>query len=218
MTSAKLLFVIIVSLGINSASAIEVDSLLSRVYERIAIGKFQYKMVRELDYDMGGGTKDYTQQQWQTKIGFVSKELLGFNFEILDKDRILCFANEEYVEKNLAGATLKETSGNEATKELKGLSSLYNSLITLRNIIPVLLSANDIIREVREEKDAYVFVCNLGKRRIQNLGAAFDEMKTDYDFVYRIYVDNISLIPYRIVQRYGSSEIRTKFEGITVIN
>ncbi|WP_164109247.1 MULTISPECIES: hypothetical protein [Sphingobacterium] len=52
MAPVKLL-VIIVFLGVNSAIAVEVDSLLSRVYERIVVGKFQYKMVRELDYGYG---------------------------------------------------------------------------------------------------------------------------------------------------------------------
>ncbi|WP_164122407.1 MULTISPECIES: hypothetical protein [Sphingobacterium] len=217
MAPVKLL-VIIVFLGVNSAIAVEVDSLLSRVYERIVVGKFQYKMVRELDYDMGAGTRDYTKQQWQTKLVFFNKDLFGFNFEILDGDRIFCFADEEYQEKNLAGVMVEERSGSEAILELQRLSSLYNSLVTLRNVIPLLLETDDIIREVREEKDAYVFVCNIGKRRIQNLGAAFDKMTTEYDFVYRVYVDKASMIPYRIVQRYGDSEIRTTFEGITVIN
>lgn len=218
MMGIKLLFLLIGALSVRPTHALEVDSLLQLVYQKIAVGKFNYQMIRELDYDMGDGMRDYMKEQWNTKIDFANDNLLGIRFEILGKNGFLYFNGEEYLEKSKDGIIKKRSQGLKALEDIRHLSPLYNSLVTIRNVIPLILRLDDISQEVKEEKEDYVFVCNLGNRRIQNLGTAFDKMTTEYDFVYRIYVDKASLMPYRIVQRYGGSEIRTTFEGITVIN
>jgi peroxiredoxin len=57
---------------------------------------------------------------------------------------------------------------------------------------------------------------NAGKRRIQNLGKAFDSMTTKYNIVYKLLIDKESYLPFEVLQKNDIDEdyIKTTFLGI----
>lgn len=100
------------------------------------------------------------------------------------------------------------------------LSFFYNSIISLRNVLPLLIndstSRKSIADTVINNTNYSLVTVNIGKRRIQNLGNAFDAMQTKDAFIYKIAVRKDNYLPYQVVQMYDLSRdfIKTTFASI----
>lgn len=143
----------------------------------------------------------------------------GFKYQINDATLSDFFNGTEKFELNKATKTI-QINNNVQKKDFKSLSYLYNSILTLRNILPAIIEDKNSIKTVTQtiiNNHPYeVVTINIGKRRIQNLGEGFDAMQTKSNFIYKLTIDKISNIPIEVLQKndLNGDFIKTNFSNI----
>jgi peroxiredoxin len=194
------------------------DSLLTETSQKLhAIKRLAYVSTRELNYP----SENYlAHSKWQVVCDFDSADTLtGFRYQVEDSSlKEIYNGTEKFVlnKKNMS----MEVDDHPVKGYFQRLAFLYNSIITLRNILPRVINDPTITKSV---VDTFVndlpctqITLNLGKRRIQNLGRGLDIMSTKYNFIYKILLTKSDHMPYGIVQMddANSDRITTFFTYI----
>jgi thiol-disulfide isomerase/thioredoxin len=91
-------------------------------------------------------------------------------------------------------------------------SFFYNSVITLKNALPAIISDREIEKLLRDtsinHRNFYIITLTMHKKTISNLGNHFDEMTQERNIIYTITIDAKSLLPVTIRQ---ANSINTDF-------
>lgn len=180
---------------------------------------FSYDIKRELNY----ASENYHNiSEWSCYFLFdISNGAVGFKYQITDAASNDFFNGTEKFELNKANKTI-QINNNPQKQDFKSLSYLYNSIVTLRNILPLIISDQNSAKTVSDtiiDNHPYELITiNTGKRRIQNLGEGFDAMQTKYNFIYKITIDKISNMPMVILQKndLNNDFIKTNFTNINI--
>jgi thiol-disulfide isomerase/thioredoxin len=178
-----------------------------------------YDLKRELNY----ASENYHNiSEWSCYLNFdTTNTTVGFKYQIVDSTSNDFFNGTEKFELNKASKTI-QINNNPKKQDFKSLSYLYNSIVTLRNILPLIISDQNSTKTVSDtiiDSHPYeVVTINIGKRRIQNLGEGFDAMQTKFNFIYKITIDKINNMPIEVLQKNELNDdfIKTNFTNINI--
>lgn len=196
----------------------EAISVLQKASDKLnGLTTLSYAIKRELNY----ASEDFHNiSEWLCYFNFdPTNATVGFKYQINDSKSSDFFNGTEKFELNKATKTI-QINDNPRKEDFQSLSYLYNSIVTLRNVLPLLIAdqnSNKTVTDTIINNHPYeVVTINMGKRRIQNLGEGFDEMKTKYNFIYKITIDKINNMPIEVLQKNDLNDdfIKTNFTNI----
>lgn len=194
------------------------NSILKKTSDKLnSLTTFTYDIRRELNY----ASENYHNiSDWSCYFNFdPTNSTVGFQYQVNDSTSSNLFNGTEKFELNKPAKTI-QINNNPQKNDFNSLSYLYNSIITLRNILPLLIADKNSIKSVKDTTiNNHLFevvAINIGKRRIQNLGEDFDTMQTKSDFIYKITIDKSNNLPMEILQKNDLNDdfIKTNFNNI----
>lgn len=210
---------------VHSQNVISSQQKANTVLEKISLKlnsltTFSYDIRRELNY----ASENYHNiSQWSCYFNFASNNTtVGFQYHVNDSTSSNFFNGTEKFELNKADKTI-QVNNTPRKKDFNNLSYLYNSIITLRNILPVLIAEQNSSKTVKDttinNNLLEIVTINIGNRRIQNLGGGFDTMQTKYNFIYKITLNKITNMPIEVLQKndLNNDYIKTNFTNINIV-
>ena len=196
----------------------EALAILQKTSDKLhGLSSIGYTLKRELNY----ASEHYRNiSKWSCYFHFDSSAApVAFKYQIRDSSSSHFFNGTEKFDLDDVSGEI-DVSNNLRKEDFEGLSYLYNSIVTLRNILPRIIANPDLIESfgdtIIDHHPCEVITLNAGKRRIQNLGEGFDIVKTDYNVVYRITIDRLRQMPVEILQSNDLNDdfIKTSFTSI----
>lgn len=181
------------------------------------ISSLSYNHTRELNF---ASNEYYNISNWECYYQFEpTKASIDFKYQIKELDLIDFYNGTERFYLN---ESTKHITINNGPKEqfFNSLSFLYNSPITLKNVLPLLTQDKILVSSLSDtiikNQVYYLVTFNLRNQRIQSLGKGFDLMKTPYDFIYKIVINKSNYLPLEIWQgnNHNSDFIKTTFTAI----
>lgn len=196
------------------------DSVMARVSRKLhTLKSIKYDDIRELNYP---SENYHVVSTWASYYDFKSTDTLaGFKYQIEDtaSKRVFNGTEEFFLDKKARTMQIDDHPGKN---NFRGLSFLYNSLVTLRNVFPILISDIAAVKTVSDttidRTSCILITADIGKRRIQNLGTGFDAMQTRNKFIYKIAVDKDTWLPLEVLQinDLNNDLIKTTFKNIEI--
>ena len=193
---------------------------LQKISDKLnSLTTFSYVIKRELNY----ASENYHHiTQWSCYFNFdPSNTIVGFQYQVNDSSSSHFFNGTEKFELSKGTKTI-QINNTPQKKDFNSLSYLYNSIVTLRNVLPLIIADENSSKAVKDTTiDNHSFelvTININKRRIQNLGEGFDKMRTKYDFIYKITIDRTTNMPIEILQKNDLNDdfIKTNFSNIDI--
>lgn len=196
-------------------------SVLQKVSNKLnGLTTLSYDLARELNY---ASENYHNNSEWLCYLNFELNDTpVGFKYQIKSSTSNEFFNGTEKFELDKTAKTIK-IKNNPQKNDFSSLSFFYNSIITLRNILPLLIADKNSIMVVKDTTiNNHLFevvTTNIGKRRIQNLGEDFDIMQTKSNFIYKITIDKSNNLPTEILQKNDLNDdfIKTNFNNIKTI-
>jgi peroxiredoxin len=212
------LFLVNTALAYSQNANRSADSVLEKISRGLrGINAIKYANTRELNYS----SENYHHiSKWTAYYDFQSTDrLTGFRYQIDDSASKQIFNGTEKFDLHHKARTI--TVNDSPTKNsFRQLSALYNSIVTLKNILPLIISDKNATKNIADtviNKKVYdLITINIGKRRIQNPGEGFDSMTTKYNFIYKIVSDKSTFLPLAVIQNNDANTdfIKTTFTNI----
>jgi thiol-disulfide isomerase/thioredoxin len=200
------------------AAASNTDSLLLKTAAALQnIQTLQYTLSREMYYP----ADDYHRTvSWNCFLDFTrSSNAAGCAYLVEDAGWKYVFNGTELFELDKKNKTAG-ISRLPQKKELEAGSFFYNSVLTLKNVLPLLAADASAVKTKKDtvinNENFWAVQVNVGKRRIQNLGLGLDVMQTPYDFFYTLILHPQTGMPYEVIQRFENSFIKTTFTSFAV--
>ena len=199
-------------------SQTSVDSLLGRVHKSLnSLKNLQYQNTRELNYS----SENYRHiSKWDVYHDFQKPDdRIGFKYQIEDSTSKQIFNGTEKFDLDKKIRTIK-VDNNPDEGSLNNHSAFYNSLITLKNVLPLIINDKSAIKAIADTTINNLsftsITVNIGKRRIQSLGKGFDAMATKSNFIYKIILEKESNLPFEVLQinDFNNDFIKTTFTNI----
>ena len=190
------------------------DSVLQKVSEKLnSLQSISYDLKRELNYP---SENYHRQSKWHEYFEFQRKDTLNFKYQIEDTTGKQIFNGTEKFDLDPKTKTI-EIIHHPNQESFQGLSALYNSILTLKNILHSIINDTAATKTFGDttfdNKAYYLITINFGKRRIKNLGNGFNPLKINS--VYEIIIDKKSRLPFGIIQHtYQTDFIKTSFLNI----
>ena len=176
-----------------------------------------YHNTRELNYS---SENYHNKTGWVGYLDFESTDtIIGFKYQIEDSTQKQFFNGTEKFELNKKTKTI-QINDHPVQNSFSNLSAFYNSIITLKNVLPALIKDETATKNLGDtiinKKSYYVIRFDIHKRRIQNLGSGFDAMQTKSNFIYKIIIDPNADLPFMVLQEndINSDFIKTTFTAI----
>lgn len=199
----------------DDAKALKAFTFTSKQLQLLKVVKYRYK--REFNYP----SEDYVSKAEGNMYVDFGKEndLVGFRYQYSADSAMSIFNNAEVFDTNLREKTIRVAHHVKATG-FEGKSALYNSIITLRNILPVVINDKSITKTVTDtlikNKTYNLLQFVLHNRLLNYLGTGFSTTTADLTFVYKIITDKNTGLPLTVLQtKVGSTDLnRTDFEAI----
>ena len=204
----------------NSTSTIAFDNLLlfRNVAKKLrAIKTISYHYNREFSYP---SESYHSKSSGEMYLDF-SKEndLVGFRYQYRDSIGLSVFNNAEAFDVNTHRKTIN-IAGKLNKSSFEGRSPIYNSIITLRNILPLVIEDQSIIKKVSDtliaNKSYYLLTFETQNKYPDYLGTGFSTTTQDLRFYNRLIVNKKTLLPLTLLQtKKGSKDLnRTDFTAI----
>ncbi|WP_346985815.1 TlpA disulfide reductase family protein [Chryseobacterium sp. POE27] len=182
-----------------------------------SVKTISYHYTREFIYP----AEDYhSKSEGEMYIDF-SKEndLTGFRYQYKDETGFSVFNNAELFETSEEDRTI-QISTKLKISDFEGLSALYNSMITMRNMLPTVIADRNMVKQVKDtligKKTFYLLSFQTQDMYPDYLGKAFKKTTQKIIFHNKIIVDKKSFLPVSYIQlKEGSRDInRTDFSDI----
>jgi thiol-disulfide isomerase/thioredoxin len=211
------LFLLLLQYG-YTYSQNSVTAVLDNVSQALNSYKnIRYTGTRELNYP---SENYHYNSKWIVYYDFQSTDTItGFKFQVEDSVSKQVFNGTEKFDLDKKAKTVK-IKERLNKKSFTSLSAFYNSIITLKNVLPLIgndPSATKAIADTTINNITYdMLTINIGKRRIQNLGNGFDSMTTKSNFIYKIIIRKDNHLPVEVVQMndLNNDYIKTRFTNI----
>ncbi|WP_316821927.1 TlpA disulfide reductase family protein [Pedobacter gandavensis] len=193
-------------------------AIFNQVNEKLASMKtVKYHYLREFNYPSAGYIN---KTEGEMYIDFAKEnDLTGMRFQYKDAQGFIIFNNSQLFNGNKKEQTIS-VSNIKAQKDLEGKSPLYNSLVTLRNALPLIIKDENIQKSITDtlinNKRYHVLQFFLQNKLLTYLGSDFSKVTKDLTFRYQIIVDKSTLLPLTILQTNANSQDlnRTDFKEI----
>lgn len=214
-----LLSLIIFYTSSSCQNSISKDGLANEVLKQVSkkinsLKSISYDIKRELNYS---SENYHNETNWTVYFNFKSADtIIGFKYQIENKTAKQVFNGTEEFEIDKKAKTLKINYQPDQIS-LSNPSAFYNSIITLKNVLPLIISDKTMIKTAVDttinNTSCYLITLYLNKRRIQNLGTGFDDMTTQYNFIYKIFINKKNDLPFEVLQvnNINNDFIKTSF-------
>lgn len=146
-------------------------------------------------------------------------DLVGFRYQYRYADGFSIFNNSELFEGDYKNKTINTTSQLKKAN-FEGRSAIYNSIITLRNLLPLIIENENMINGIADttidHKSYYVLKFETRNKLPNYLGTAFTSTTQELIFYHRLIVNRTTLLPLTLLQsKKGSQDLnRTDFTNI----
>ena len=204
--------------SIYDSKHIIADSILKKVSVKLNnLKNISYNLKRELNYS---SENYHNKTNWTVYYDFESADtMVGCKYQIDDEAAKQVFNGTEKFEMDKKTKTIK-ISNQPDQNSFGSTSAFYNSIITLKNVLPILIADKTIAKTVSDTTinniSCYLVTLFLNKRRIDYVGKSFDVMTTKYNFIYKIIINKKNNLPFEVWQ--GNDEnhdfIKTNFTNI----
>lgn len=202
----------------QNIAASKVLARLSATLNRLQ--KIHYEQERELNYS----SENYHHKgKWNVFLDYQSTDsIVGFRYQVDDEAAKHIFNGTEKFDLDKKKKTIN-VNDHPTAESLGTLSAFYNSIVTLKNVLPLLLSDENINKQSIDTsidgRNCQQVTIFLNKRRIQNLGKGLDAMTTKSNFIYTITLDKTSGLPLSILQQNdGNTDfIKTNFNQFDTV-
>ncbi len=185
----------------------EVGGILTRVSEKLnSIQTVSYEYNRNTFYSGENYRHSFSTHVY---IDFTaSNNNAGYRFQTANKKDFSCYNGVQYfsLQRDKRIIDIQQKPDAEL---FESLSALYNSYISLRNILPLIIRDNSIRKNITDttidNKDFYLLQVNLNNHYFTNLGgkAAFTpEYIGDKNKPYEIIMDKTSMLPYQYISKF----------------
>jgi thiol-disulfide isomerase/thioredoxin len=209
------LFLFLLMTGKSQTTGDRENNLLLKVSKKLnSLNSFRYDLKRELNYP----SENYqVESQWSEYFEFQNNDTLNFKFQIQDESMTQIFNGVESFDLDKKTKSIQITD-RPNQESFQSISALYNSILTLKNILPTIINDKKSIKTLSDttvvDKQYYLITINVGKRRINNLGNGFSQ-NMEVDFIYKIVIDKLNNLPLAIIQPVGQGGfIKTLFLNI----
>ncbi|HEV7349787.1 TlpA disulfide reductase family protein [Telluribacter sp.] len=200
------------------SSPTKADSILISVYEKLnSLKNIKYDNIRELNYS---SENYHNTSKWTIYSDFQTADtIVGLKYQIEDSTSKQVFNGTEKFDLDKKAKTI-QLNDNPNKNSFSSLSAFYNSIITLKNVLPLITGDKTAIKVVTDttinNKVYSLVTINIGKRRIQNLGNGFDAMTTKSNFIYKIIIEKNNYLPFEVLQKndVNNDFIKTSFSNI----
>ena len=203
---------------ISSFQAQTANEILNKTYQKLNTFKtLGYKQSREVKYEEDNY---HAILNWDCYYVFDSKnKLVGFKYQIKNPANTSIYNGVEsfYLDHK---TKIIEVNNEPVIEDIDSSPFLYNSLITLRNSIPLLVKDESISKSVKDtlinQRKYAQITLNTGQKAIQNLGNGFDTITAKRNIIYKILIDKITFLPTEIRQENdeNSDFVKTTFKSI----
>ena len=185
-----------------------VTTILNNISEKLnSIQTVSYKYKRETVYSGDNYRNSFTSNIY---IDFTTKNNnAGYRFQTDDDKFFACYNGTQYfgLQKTKKTIDITQKPGSDL---FESLSPLYNSIITLRNIIPLLISDTKIKKTITDttidKTDFYLLQVELYNHYFSNLGTIAEftsEYIGDKHKPYEILINKVTLLPYRFITKFN---------------
>ncbi|MRG44650.1 hypothetical protein GFS24_05970 [Chitinophaga sp. SYP-B3965] len=213
----SIIFMILTSAlcSFKTSSDLRADYVLKRMADKLdSIKTLRYNYNRQISYP----SENYkASTAGNIFLDFSSKDtLLRFRYQIDDADYSNIFNGIEQFDLDRKNKTIN-VHPNPSAKNFSSISYFYNSIVTLKGIIPAVLSDETISKQLTEEDDYYTVQLSLNKR-VFNYLEGFSSLTTERTINYMIMINKTTLLPFRIIQTNNVNDdlIQTDFLDIEV--
>jgi len=218
---SALVFLIYPFTGYGVNTIVHDDLLIFRnVSENIKnLKSVSYHYSREFIYP----SENYnSKSEGEMYIDFSSEnDLVGFRYQYWNSATFSIFNNSEIFDGNIQDKTIN-TTNNLKKSSFEGRAPIYNSIITLRNILPIIIEDKSIVKYVSDtliaNKSYYLLTFEAQNKFPNYLGTAFSTTTKDLTFYQKLIVDKETLLPLTLLQsKKGSGDLnRTDFTEIKI--
>jgi len=197
---------------------IDSNAIFNQVNEKLASLKtVKYHYLREFNYPSEGYI---SKTEGEMYVDFAKENnLAGMKFQYEDSEGFIIFNNSELFNGTKKTQTIA-VSTIKAQKNLEGKSPLYNSIVTLRNALPLIIKDENIQKSITDtlinNKRYHVLQFFLQNKLFTYLGSDFSKVTKELTFRYQIIVDKSTMLPLTILQTTVNSQNlnRTDFKEI----
>ncbi len=192
--------------------------LFKQVSEKLlSLRAVSYRYVRELSYPAEAFHSRTTGTMY---LDFGSEnDLAGFRYQFVHGEGASIFNNTAIFDLHAQNKTI--TMQNKATTAaLNGSSALFNSIVTLRNLLPLAIPDSGIAKTMADTviggMSFYLLTFEINDRFPDYLGTGFTKSSENITLSYQLIVDAMTLLPRCVIQtRLGSQDTsRTSFDNL----
>lgn len=164
--------------------------------------------------------KYYSKSERQMYVDFGKEnDLVGFRYQYRDSVGFSIFNNSGIFDGDIQNNTIGITNKIEKSG-FEGRSAIYNSIITLRALLPRIIEDHSVIKHVTDtligNKSFYLLKFETQNKFPNYLGTGFSTTTQELIFYHRLLVDKKTLLPLTLLQsKSGSDDLnRTDFTEI----
>ena len=194
------------------------EDVLKRASEKLlSLKTLKYRYRRELNY---ASEKYHAETKADAFLDFTSiDKIIGARYQFSNQDTFDVFNGSEMFSLDKKNKTI-EVNGKPIITNFSNRTFLYNSLLTLRNVLPKIISDDTIPKSLSKTiingTDFYVVEFTLDKGLFDPLGN-FPAKKLTRKINYRITISKTNFMPVEVVQKNGETDfIKTNFNDIEI--
>jgi thiol-disulfide isomerase/thioredoxin len=177
------------------------NSVLQKTYDKLSIIQtLKYDYYREINYK----SEDYRAEYACTKfLDFQNKDsIIGFTFQLDNEQSKQVYNGKEnfILDKKKKSLNLNSKS---TYRDFTSLSAFLNSILTLKQAIPSIISDNEIEKTLKDttiQNIDYYLVTLTSRNKVLSSFGKFESITIKRDFYYKLFIDKSSFIPQKIIQ------------------
>jgi outer membrane lipoprotein-sorting protein len=200
------------------------QSAVTTVFKKVAgqlssLKGIKYHYAREFNYPSEGYLSK-TEGEMYIDFGNES-DLAGFRYQYSDNNGFSVFNGVEIFNGSVKDQKMRVMS-QVKSRQLEGQSPLFNSIVTLRNALPGIISDQSIPKTLSDtlinNKSYYLLQFVLQNRLLNYVGTGFSSVTKELTFKYQIIADKNTFLPKTFLQTtFSSNDLnRTDFTNIKV--
>ena len=185
------------------------NGVLQKTHDKLSkIQTLKYDYYREINYK----SEDYRAEYGCTKfLDFQSKDsIIGFTFQLDNEQSKQVYNGKEdfFLDKK---KNLLKLNSRPTSRDFTSLSAFLNSILTLKQAIPSIISDNDIEKTLKDttvQDINYHLVTLTSNNKVLGSFGKFESINIKRDFYYKIFIDKSSFLPQKIIQSKADSSCK----------
>ena len=193
------------------------NSILRKVHNKLkSLKTFQYELRSELDYPSDNYHEIFN---WTCYYDYsLTKKPLRFKYQVEGTTYKWIYNGTEKFVLDKSAETIKVN--RHPTKKEFQYPFLYNSIIALRNVLPLIIRKEDVQKKLKDtliDNHNYKLVTvNMGKQRFEFMGNGFKVFPIKRNFIYQIIIHPDTYLPVEILLKNDLDNhiVKTNFTNL----